>query len=174
MWKPLIIEIKTLLDSNPHLGGDLNVYQSQTNLHNILLDLPDGVSTHAQTGTAIKGIAGENLNESDLCYLHNNKWYRSATNNIATLPSTGVATENALIDEEIYFLLEGIVKHSGTVFTNIPLHGTAVYLLGEEGEVTNVQSDGHNSFSNNVQIVGTALTENTWLFSPDYTILEHV
>ena len=158
------------------MGGDLNVYQSETNLHNILLDLPDGVSTNATTGTAIKGICGEDsLNEGSLCYLNSDgKWYNSSSADVATLPSTGVATENAVIDEEIYFLLEGIVSSvDPNLFSTRSYFGTTVYILpAAYGTVTNVTSQG--SVSNNVQIVGTVLDSSTFLFSPDYTILEQV
>ena len=168
MWKPLIIEIKTLLDNNPHLGGDLNVYQSQSN---ILLALPDGVSSVESTGIAIKGIAGESLAEGDLCYLsYNKRWFKSNSGLYWTLPSTGAASEAAGVGAEIYFILDGILQYSSPFTVDLPSNGTSAYVyFNQEGITNNV-----SALTTRVCTVGQFLDSSTVLFSPDYTVLEIV
>jgi len=170
MWKPLIIEIKTLLDNNPHLGGDLNVYQSQSN---ILLALPDGVSSVESTGIAIKGRAGESLAEGDLCYLSSNKlWYKSNCFLPYTLPSTGAASEAAAVGDEIYFILDGILQYSSPFTINLPLNGTSAYVNNPLFE--GITNDVSVITTSNVCMVGQFLDSSTVLYSPDYTVLEIV
>lgn len=172
MWKQLIIEIKTILDSNPHLGGDLNLYQSENNQHNILLALPDGISSSVfqPSGIAIKGTAGEILSEGNLCYLNSDKkWYKSTSGDESTLPSMGVASEDATIDSNIYFILEGKIQYPSVIFSNIQTNGTSSFVSSGGSGQTNDLSSISDSF---IQTSGHVVDSNTLFFSPDYTVLE--
>jgi len=171
MWKQLIIEIKTILDKEPHLGGDLNVYSSDNIPNNILIELPDGVSSSLKpSGIALKGVLGEDIEEGALCYLNSDKkWYISDSNNEATLPSMGICSQGASADSESFFILEGEVQYPSQLFSNIPTNGITVY-----SSATGISNDISSLPSNFIHSTGTLIDDHTLLYTPDYVIMEKV
>lgn len=168
MWKRLLTEIKLILDENPHLGGDVNVYQNQSN---ILINIPDGISSsYKPNGIAINGIAGESLSEGDVCYLKSDKkWYKSTSADHSTVPSMGVASDSVSSESSLYFILSGAVQYPSSVFNNIPSNGTSVFVTSS---ATGISNDIADVTDNHIHVAGNVLDSFSFIYSPDYAVIE--
>ncbi len=156
--------------TNGLFSGDLTSSTlNTTGIHVLGSDLDVNVTINVNfewAGTAAVLRAGENVEQGDLVYLGFNGNIREvdADSNVS-MPCIGIALENINNGNKGLVLLQGWVYNSAWTIEE----GDFMYVSTTTGEMTGTAPSGSGD---QVQVIGTGISEDLLWFNPDFTVLE--
>ena len=150
---------EAIIFSNGFIAGNL----VDDRLYSDPKDLPD----ICYWGELIEGVAGENLDQGEICFLESSgKYWLSDSNATSTMFVVVMAAEDILADAAGVFLVEGYMRLDTWTWT--PGSESPLYAGWTPGSMSQVVPDGLNSC---VQIVGYPVSDVVVRFDPDWTMV---